>query len=65
MVDPVANADIGQATILAGLLVANAAGIIGGYVSVRVQLAVLKENVEYIKEWMKTHNEKLNQSKGE
>lgn len=37
-----AGADISQATVLAGLVLANAAAILGAYVSVRERLAKLE-----------------------
>jgi hypothetical protein len=49
---------VSQATLIASIIIANAAAILGAYVSMRVQIAVLKEKVDYLTDWMKTHNQK-------
>jgi ribosomal protein S15P/S13E len=50
--------EVSKATLVTGLILANAAGLIGAYVSIRVQIAILNEKVKYLTEWMKTHNKK-------
>lgn len=52
------DVSVSQATLIASIIIANAAAILGAYVSMRVQIAVLKEKVDYLTEWMKTHNQK-------
>lgn len=48
--------NVSQASILAAIVIANIAGIIGAYVSVKVSIAVLTEKVAYLNDWIKTHN---------
>lgn len=48
------DVNVSQATILAGIVIANLAGILGAYVSIRVQLAVLNEKFKYLDQWIDT-----------
>lgn len=52
-----------QATVVASFAIANAAAIVGAYVSMRVEIAILKEKVTYISERIKYFNEKQSEEK--